>query len=237
MSDMTLTDMTPFLERHERRARRVVIALVGASLAAAAGIFAYGTLTTGAPGTVIAKLWTAILFYPLVGILFWTGTALYARRMPAGGRPPMNTDDARNVARVANAGFVFIACMGLIMIAAQVGLALGYFGVLSPPDRTAVWIARTSAAAAGVLMIYFGNAWSRTPMPRVPQQRAVAMMKFKRVVAWLIVIYGLLLSLAALFLPRATMGIVIAVLTISMVLSTVASVLILHYSLKSRSAS
>jgi hypothetical protein len=32
MSDMTLTDMTPFFDRHERRSRRVVIALVCTSL-------------------------------------------------------------------------------------------------------------------------------------------------------------------------------------------------------------
>jgi hypothetical protein len=239
MSDLTLTDMTPFFERHERRSRRVLGALVCTSLAVAAGIFAYGAFTIGAPGALLAKLWASILFYPLFGIVFWTSTALYARarRMPPGGRPPMNEDDARNTARVANAGFIFLVCTGLIMIATQAGLALGYFGVLPPLHRSGVWIARVGAVATGVLIIYFGNAWSRMPMPRAPEYMAVATMKFKRRVAWLIVVYGLLLGLAALFLlPRPTMGIAMVVLTVTLILSIVASILILHNALKSRTA-
>ncbi|MGC1457420.1 MAG: hypothetical protein WA825_03990 [Steroidobacteraceae bacterium] len=238
MSDMTLTDMTPFFERHERRSRRVVIALVCTSLAVAAGIFAYGALTTGAPGTILAKLWTSILFYPFFGGVFWICTRLYARarRMPPGGRPPMNSDDARNVALVANAGFIYLLCIGLIMIATQAALALGYFGVLPPLHRSGVWIARAGVVATGVLIIYFGNAWSRTPMARTPEYKAVAMMKFKRLLAWLIVIYGLLMALAALFLPQTAMATAIAGLSILMVLSTVVSCLILNKALKSRSA-
>lgn len=238
MSDMTLMDMTPFFERHERRSRRVIIALVCTSLAVAAGIFAYGALTTGAPGRILAKLWTSILFYPIFGAVFWICTTLYARarHVPPGGRPPMNPDDARNVALVANAGFIYVLCVGLIMIATQAGLALGYFGVLPPLHASGVWIARGSVVATGVLMIYFGNAWSRTPMPRAPEHKAVAMMQFKRLLAWLVVTYGLLMALAALFLPQPAMAIAVAGLTILMVLSTVVSCLILNKALKSRRA-
>ncbi len=237
MSDMTLTDMAPFFDRHERRFRRVVIALVCTSLAVAAGIFAYGALTTGSPGTILVKLWTSILFYPLFGAVFWIGSTLYARArlVPPGVRPPTNPDDARNVALVANAGFIYLLCIGVIMIATQAGLALGYFGILPPLHRSGVWITRASVVATGILVIYFGNAWSRTPMARTPEYMAVAMMRFKRLLSWLIVLYGLLMVLAALFLPQPAMAIVIAGLTILMVLSTVVSCLILNKALKSRS--
>ena len=239
MSDLSLTDITPFFERHERRFRRALGTLVCASVVVATGIFAYGVLTTAAPGTLVAKLWPSVLFYPLFGVVFWTGTALYARmrRLPPGGRPLMNATDARSVAHVARAGFIFLVCMGLIMIATQAGLALGYFGILRAPDTSGVWITRAGAAATGVLMIYFGNAWSRTPMPRAPAQNAAAMMKFKRHVAWLVVIYGLLLALGALFLPRPMILITHVVLTLSLVLAVIGSVLILHNALKSRRAS
>jgi hypothetical protein len=226
MSDTTFTDMTPFFERYERRSRRVIVALVCASLAVAAGVFAYGAFTTGAPGAVLAKLWASIVLYPFIGVVLWTCTALYARsrRMPPGGRRPMNSDDARNAAYVANAGFTFVACVGLIMIATQAGLALGYFGVLQPLYKSGDWIARASVVASGVLIMYFGNAWAKTPMPRAPQRKAAAMMKCRRVLAWLMVIYGFLLGLAALFLPRPAMFVTTVVLSISLVLFLVASV-------------
>lgn len=86
--------------------------------------------------------------------------------------------------------------------------------------------------ATGVLVIYFGNAWSRVPMPRAPVQRAAIMMKFKRLVAWLMVLYGLLLGLVALFLSHSVMIPVAALLSLSLILSVIASVFILHNALK-----
>ena len=61
-------------------------------------------------------------------------------------------------------------------------------------------------------------------MARAPQERAVALMKFKRLLAWLIVIYGLMLALVALLLPPRTMFIATEALTISLILSMIARV-------------
>lgn len=238
MSDMTLTDMNPFFERHERRSRRVLVALVCTSLAVAAGIFAYGMLTIGAPGTLLARLWGSILFYPVFGIVVWACTALVRRRGVAPNvRPPMSADDARNAARVANAGFMYVLCAGVIMIATQAAVALGYFGVLPPLIKSGVLITRTSVVATALIMMYFGNAWSRRPIARTPPQRAAALMKFNRRIAWLIVLYGLLLALAALVLPIRTVGLVLLILTVAFVLYLIVSVLMLQRRLKSQSAS
>jgi hypothetical protein len=238
MSDMTLTDMTPFFERHERKSRRAIVALTCTSLAVAAGIFAYGAVTAGEPRALLAKLWGPIVVYPLLGVVFWIGTELYARtRMPLVARRSMNPDDARNAARVANAALISLSCLGLVMIATQAGVALGYFGVLPPLKVSGNWIARASLVATGGFLIYFGNAWSKAPMPHTPEHRAAAMMKYKRRIAWLTVIHGMLLGLAALFLPRLTMEIGAGALGISLVLSMIVCILILNNELKPRSTS
>ncbi|HEV2703650.1 MAG TPA: hypothetical protein VGV09_18640 [Steroidobacteraceae bacterium] len=234
MSDMMLTDMNPFFERHERKSRRLMVGLSCVSLAVGAGTFAYGTLTSGAPGALLAKLWASILFYPLIGVVVWTVIALSTRwrRGASTGRAAMNPDDARSAARVANAGLIYIVCVGAIMIVTQAALALGYFGVLPPSIKSGVLIVRASGVACGVLIMYFGNAWSRRPTPRTPAQKAAALMKFNRLVAWLIVIYGLLLGLSTLLLPVRSLGIAVLVLTVAFLLCLVANVFRLRNAVK-----
>jgi uncharacterized membrane protein len=160
--------MAPFFERHERRSRRLLIALTCVSLALTAGIFAYGALTSGSPWTLLGRLWGVIVIYPAIGLLFLILIAFSARarRTRPSARPAMNADDARNAARVANAGLTYVVCVGLIMIATQAGLALGYFGVLPPLYQSGQLIARADVVAISILIAYFGNAWSRTPMAR-----------------------------------------------------------------------
>lgn len=240
MADMTLTDMTPFFERHERRSRRAFVTILSTNLTLAVVIFAYGALTTGSPGAVLGRQWISIVVYPLFFAGFWFAIARYqrSRPRPPDGRLPMNEDDARSVARVANAGFVFVACLGVIVIASQTGLALKQFGAMQSLNKdVGDWLGRAIVAASGLLTAYFGNAWSRMPVPRAPEQNPATQMKFKRLFAWLMVIHGLLLALAALFLPIPAMFVGIVIVSMSMVLSMAASVIMFRNLLKSPSAS
>lgn len=226
MDDMTVTDMGPFLERQQRRSQGVFISIFTASVVAAATIFAYGVGATGAPGAVFSDLWVSILVYPLFVAVFWAAVTRWSRTRPSrpDGSLPMSADDARSIARVANAGTTFVACLGVVVVASQAGLALRHFGAIPPLKEGGDWLGRSILLAGGVLMAYFGNAWSRMPVPRAPGQDWAKQMKFKRQFAWVIVIHGLLQAAAALLLPIPAMFVAIIVVSASLVLCLIASV-------------
>ena len=85
MNDMTLTDMGPFMNRHDRRSRRVLVAMIATSLLVSAAAFTYGVLDHKSPGAILARLWFPILLCPLPMILFWIGGAVMARKRPMPG--------------------------------------------------------------------------------------------------------------------------------------------------------
>jgi len=60
-------------------------------------------------------------------------------------------------------------------------------------------------------------------------------MRFNRRLTWLIVLYGLLLALAALLLPMRTVGLVLLILTLSFVVYLIPSVVMLRNRLRSAS--
>jgi hypothetical protein len=218
MNDTTLTDMTDFLARQDHRSRHVFIALLSGSLVLAAFLFAYGVLTTGEPGSVLARMWQPILFYP-----FW----------PPGGRYLMNPLDARNVARVANAGYVFVAGFGVAMIVSQASVALNQLGAMDAMGRGA-WDGpeRVIVAAVGLLTAFFGNAMSRMPTPRAPTQKPLLQQQYKRVMCWLMVLHGLAMAAAAAWLPSSLMNACIAALSVSAVVTIFGSMFVFSRALK-----
>jgi hypothetical protein len=232
MSDTAQTDMTAFLQRHDRKSRRLFVAMICASVVVSVVIFTLGLQTRASPAA-FGKLWFPILVYPALFAVFWIAVTIWKRKQP---RPPggflMNPDDARNVARVANGGFAFVVGFAAVNIASQVAIALEIFGVLPALYDDGAWEGRAILAAIGILTAYFGNAWSRMPVPRAPDQQPATQMKFKRLFAWLIVIHGLLLALAALFLPIQAMIAATLVVCCSLMLSMAASVVIFRKALK-----
>ena len=233
MSDMAQTDMTEFLQHHNRQSRRLFVAMICASVVVSAIVFTYGVQTRGSLAA-FGKLWFPILVYPVLFAVFSIAVAIWKRKQPQppGGRFVMNPDDARNIARVANGGFAFVAGFAAVNLASQVAIALEIFGVLPALYEHDAWGGRPILAAIGILMAYFGNGWSRMPVPRAPDQQPAKQMKFKRLFAWLIVIHGLLLALAALFLPTQAIAAATLVVCCSLMLSMAASVVIFRKALK-----
>jgi hypothetical protein len=221
MNDMTLTDMGPFLQRHDRRARGVFLAMTVTSLLVSAVGFAHGVLDHGSPAAIPARLWFPILFFPLPIIWLWLTHVRMARRRPTqpDGSLPGNTDDARNGARVANAGLVFVAGTSVVCIASQVGM-LSILNANPIPDGILLW--RIIIVAIGALMAYFGNAYPRMPTPRAPEQKPATQRQFNRVYGWVLVIHGLLFVIAALLLPNATFAAGTGVLCLSTLLFAIA---------------
>ena len=199
MTDMTLTDLAPFLERCDHRNRLVSVAAISASLVLSAVIFAHGAPTTGA--TAAAKMrGFGVVFTPFVVVAWWAFTELMARRgrrdSSPDGRRPAGADDAHNVVRIANAGFVFHLALNAVLVAEQVFWALATFGY-----PVGDWLPRVTTVAVGAVTIYLGNVWPRMPTPRAPEQTAAIRMKVNRLSGWLMVIIGLLVVLLGVFLP------------------------------------
>lgn len=236
MSDTTFIDMTPFFERHDRRTRRTFVAMLSISLVLAAVMFARDALA-GGPSDVAAQLWL-LAGSPLTIVLLWIGAAIYGRQRTSlpDGSLPMNADDARNVARVANAGAVFVTGMCVVMVAGQAFWVIGSFGVLQSPDTDRDWLIRAVLLAAGALSIYFGNAWPRIPTPRKPEHKPATRMKYNRFTGWATVIFGALLALAA-FLPPSAGILVVMTASISIIVATAAGAVWFHRAMKSGSAS
>ena len=238
MSDTAQTDMTAFLERHDRQSRRVFVAMICASLVVSVVVFTQGVQAHGSAAA-LGKLWFPILVYPALLAAFWIAVTLWKRKQPKppGGRFLMNPDDARNIARVANGGFAFVVGFATLMIGSQVAIALEHFGVVPALYEDGALIGRATLVASGILTAYFGNAWSRMPVPRAPDQQPAMQMRFRRVFAWLIVIHGLLLALGALTLPSPAMIAATAVVSCSMMLSVTASIVLFRKALKPHRAS
>lgn len=234
MNDTTLTDMTPFLQRHDYSSRRVFFALVSASLAASAVILLYGLRVKGS-AEALGKLWFPIVAYPVFLAVFWTGTALWSRTRPKppGGRYLMTEDDARNIARVAHAGMVFVVGLGMLMIVSQIGIALNFFDGLNTAFGTSDWSRRAVLVALGALAIYFGNMWPRMPTPRAAHAKPATQTRYKRLGGWFAVVTGLLLALPALFLPTPAM--IYAIAIVSIVTVAVGIVFIVMYCIAMRS--
>jgi hypothetical protein len=238
MNDMALTDMTSFLERHDHWSRRVRLAMISASFAVSAILLVYGMRTLGSLAA-LGKLWFPIVAYPLFTAAFWTGIALWARTRPKppGGRFLMNADDARNVARVANVGFIFVLGLAAVTIASQVGTALEISGTLKSLGATGEWVGRTILVALGALSIYFGNAWPRMPTPRAGDQKPATQTRYKRLGGWWCVIVGLGMALPALLLPIPQMIYAIVVTSAVTLVVSVIGVLMYRSAMNSPSAS
>ena len=148
MSDMPQTDMTEFLQRHDRKSRRLFVATICASLVVSAIVFTHGLQTRGSLAA-FGKLWFPILVYPVLFAVFWICVTIWKRKQP---RPPggflMNPDDARNIARVANGGFAFVVGFAAVNLASQVAIALEIFGVLPSMHEDG---ARAILVATGIL--------------------------------------------------------------------------------------
>jgi len=232
MDDAATTDMTPFLERHERRTQRVFITMLCISLMASAVIFTDGLHAKGSVQA-LGGLWIPILSAPLVIVWLRIGPLLWARSQPKppGGRFLMNEHDARGTARVANAGFVFVTGVGALAIAGQMGVIMS-----SLDTRTADWTWRAATILMGLLMINFGNAWPRFPIPRQPELRPAMQTKYKRFYGWLIVVHGLLLALAAL-LPRSVVISAIVTVCLSLAVLSVGGLVMYYKDLMSPRAS
>ncbi len=200
MTDTDLVDMKPFLKRHDRRARRTLAATLTVSLALSVFIFARAALMVRAPGDVLLALWMPVVQGPLTIGALWIASALYGRKrpLPFDGRLPMNPDDARNAARVANAGLVFVTGFGVVAIAGQVSWLLWKAGLL---PHAGDWGFRATLAAIGALSVYFGNVSTRMPTPRAPEAKPGIRMKYNRLAGWMCVLLGLGIALTGLFLP------------------------------------
>ena len=207
MTDTPSLDVPPSLQGHDRKTRWTYIAMLSVSLGLSAIIFAHALRLVGSFGVVVGDLWNQIVTPPLIIGGLWLASTWYARKRPwsLDGRDPTNPDDLRNLARVANAGYVFVTGFGLVAIAGQAYWVLLIFDILQPPggDPPHWWIVRPLLVAVGALMIYFGNVSPRMPAPRVPQANPAVRMKYNRLSGWMYVVFGALLALAALFTPSA----------------------------------
>lgn len=237
MTDTPMTDMTAFLERHERRTQRVFITMLCVSLMASAVIFTDGLHEKGSVQA-LGGLWILILGPPLVLVWLRVGPLLWARSQPRppGGRFLMNEHDSRGTARVANAGFIFVTGVGAIAIAGQMGVIVPSFDARMPLQIPADWTWRVTTIVMGLLMIYFGNAWPRMPTPRQPDRKPATQTRYKRFYGWLIVVHGLLLALAAL-LPRPVVIPAIVTVNLSLLVLSVGGVIMYYITVKSPRAS
>ena len=116
-------------------------------------------------------------------------------------------------------------------IAGQMGVIMS-----SLDTRTADWTWRAATILMGLLMINFGNAWPRFPIPRQPELRPAMQTKYKRFYGWLIVVHGLLLALAAL-LPRSVVISAIVTVCLSLAVLSVGGLVMYYKDLMSPRAS
>ncbi|MBS1240467.1 MAG: hypothetical protein H6R45_1173 [Proteobacteria bacterium] len=234
MTDTNLVDMKPFLERHERRARHIFIAMLSVSLTLSAVVFTRAVLKGGAPGEVLLTLWMPVVQGPLTIGVLWIASALYGRKrpLPFDGSLPMNPDDARNAARVANAGLVFVTGFGVVAIAGQVFWLLWKAGLL--PDA-GDWGFRATLAAIGALSAYFGNVSTRMPTPRAPEAKPGVRMKYNRLAGWMCVLLGLGFAFAGLFLPLSALPAAVGILSITVLAAFAVGTVMYYSALKSPS--
>lgn len=232
MSDTDMVDMKPFLERHDRRARRTLAATFTVSLILSAAIFIPAVLKVGAPGDVLLALWMPVVQGPLTIAVLWIASALYGRKrpLPFDGRLPMNSDDARNAARVANAGMVFVTGFCLVAIAGQLLWVLWKAELL--PD-VGDWGFRATLAAIGLLSVYFGNVSTRMPTPRAPEAKPGVLMKYNRLAGWMCVLLGLALAATGLFLPLPALGPAVVVISIAVIAAFAVGAMLYRADLKS----
>jgi hypothetical protein len=233
-TDANFTDMTPFLERHRRRSRWVFIVMLFASLAVSVVSLTYAVFRVGTPGV---DLWVPMAFFPLFVLVFWILVVRFARSPePPDGRHLMSADDARGVTRVANAGFTFVAGIGVVIVASQAFWALGRLDLLQSLAKSD-WIARVVLAANGALAIYLGNTLPKYPVARAPEQLPAVRMKINRLTGWLYVIFGALFAVAALFQPSSLLVPVVAALVITVIVVCAVGVVMHRRTLKSRKPS
>jgi hypothetical protein len=152
------------------------------------------------------------------------------------GSLPMNPDDARSARQVANAGAVFVAGLGVAVIATQVSVALDYFEPLARLGKADQWLGRASLAGMGALMVYFGNAWPRMPTPRAPEQKPATQKTFNRLYGWIVVTTGLLFVMAALLLRGPAMSAVVGVASLGLVLGVTVITVRFYRAMKSPGA-
>jgi hypothetical protein len=148
----------------------------------------------------------------------------------------MIADDARNVTRVANAGFIFTAGFGVVMIASQAGIALRSLGTAGLADSNGDWVGRAVLIALGCLGIYMGNVWPRMPTSRAPKDKPATQMKYMRLGGWLNVLIGLALVLPALLLPIHWMIPAIAVVSVLAVVATAIYFIMYRRAMKAQDA-
>lgn len=232
----TPIDMAPFFARHDRATRRIFVAAIAVSLAVCVGSLGYAALATGSPRPIGAELWVLTVLIPLFLIAFRTALRRWGGTRPVlpDGTLPMNPDDARSARRVANAGAVFVAGIGVSVIATQVSVALGYFDV--PLGEADAWLGRAGLAGMGALMVYFGNAWPRMPTPRAPHQKPATHKTFNRLYGWMVVSTGVLFVLAALLLPPPLMAATVGIASLGLVLGVTVITVRFYRAMKSPSA-
>ena len=146
----------------------------------------------------------------------------------------MNADDARSIARVANAGAVFVNGMCAIMIAGQLAWLAAALGLLQLPETAAGWGVRALLLGTGALSAFFGNAWPRIPTPRAPGQHPGAHIRYQRFSGWLTVIFGLLIALAA-FVPYSAMTPVVIAAVALITGGSIAGFIVFRIALNARS--
>jgi hypothetical protein len=207
-NDISSVDMAPFFARHDRRTRLTFNAMIVISLALSVAIYLRFRVNASVLDEVPpwpSFLVLAIIVAPFSILALWIAGKWYGKSRPPAqpdGSFPMGADDARNVARVANAGAVFVTGYGLVMIAIQLFWALRMFGIVPPTDPAATGPGfRAVLLAVAGLMIYFGNVGPRMPIPRAPEDKPAVRMKYNRLSSWMTVVFGALLGVAALFAP------------------------------------
>ena len=230
-------DMGPFFARHDRTTRRTFVAAIAVSLAVSAGSIGYAALAAGAPRPVATDLWVLMAVVPVVLIAFRMALMRWGGKRPhlPDGSLPMNADDARSAMRVANAGGLFVAGVGMAMIATQASVALGHFEALAPWAEADEWLGRAGLAGMGALMIYFGNAWPMMPTPRAPDKKPATHKTFNRRYGWIVVTAGVLFVLAALQ-PSPAMPLVVAGACHGLVLAVTAITVGFYRAMKSPDA-
>ncbi len=209
--------------------------MLSTSLILSAVIYARAVLAVGVPGQVLLALWMPVVQGPLTIVALWLSSWLYGRGRPLfpDGRLPMNADDARNVMRVANAGAVFVTGFGIVMIAGQVFWLLWKLGLVPDVQN---WGLRATLLAIGALVIYFGNISPRLPTPRAREAKPAVRMKYNRLGGWMAVMLGLLLALAALFLPFPALVPAIGAISISSLIAMGVGTVLYRTALNSPSA-
>jgi hypothetical protein len=239
MTDTPPIDMAAFFARHDRVTRRTFVATIAVSLAVSAGSLGYAALAAESPRPVGAELWVQMVLIPLFLIAFRAAVLRWGGKRPMlpDGSLPMIADDARSARQVANAGAVFVAGLGVAVIATQASAALEYFDAFASLGGADEWLGRAGLAGMGGLMVYFGNAWPRMPTPRAPDQKPATQKTFNRRYGWMVVTTGLLFVLAALLLPGPAMAAVVGVASLGLVLGVTAITVRFYRAMKSPQAS